>query len=403
MSNRLSELPVVIVGTGPAGLMAAHAVAARGHRVVILEKRKGSGRKLLVAGSSGLNITYDAPLREFVKNYSAPSGRMEAVLQAFSPDSWLKFIASLGVGTFKGTSRRYFVDGMKASVLLRSWCAAIEQMGGSFLHQRELTDFHTDPGTGAVCLKLGNGEEVLGKAACLTLGGGSWEKEEKPLRWPEIFRRKGLGIRDFQASNCGFQVEWPPALLKEAEGQAVKNVILRSSRGSRSGELVITRYGIEGTPVYFAGEVGTVHLDLKPDLTAESIRAKLLSSKENLSPVRRVKKNLNLSDAALALIFHLTPKAILGDLELLIHRLKEFPLELKARQPLEEAISSSGGVAWQELTDSFMLKKHPGIFLAGEMIDWDAPTGGFLIQGCVSQGYAAGQGLLKYLEVRTRT
>jgi uncharacterized flavoprotein (TIGR03862 family) len=400
MSNPLQiplVAPVIIVGTGPAGLMAAHVVASHGHSVLIVEKRKGSGRKLLVAGSSGLNITFDAPVSEFAKFYTAPIGKMEMALKAFPPASWLEFIEGLGIGTFKGTSRRYFVEGMKASHLLRNWCSAIEKKGGVFFHQRELTGFRSEPATGEVVLTFGEGTEIRAKAACLCLGGGSWEKDENPLRWPEIFKKMGIAFREFRSSNCGFQVAWPEALLQEAEGQALKNVVLSSSRGSRSGELVITRYGLEGTPVYFAGEVETVHLDLKPDMSAEAIKSKLQSTRENLSPIRRVKKLLNLSEGALALIFHLTPKAMLGNLDDLVCRLKKFPIELKARQPLEEAISSSGGVEWSEVTDSLMLKKAPGIFLAGEMLDWDAPTGGFLIQGSVSQGFVAGMALVEYL------
>lgn len=401
MPDSFHSPPIVIVGTGPAGLMAAHVLQLAGNQVILVEKRKSSGRKLLVAGSTGLNITFDSPLPAFIRNYSAPLGRMERILNHFTPVNWLQFIEGLGFRTFKGTSRRYFIEGMKAAAFLRKWVEEIESAGGVFEFQRELEDFEVDPESQLIRLSFTGGDQQVARAVCLCLGGGSWEKDEVPLRWPKIFERKGIGYTPFQSSNCGFQVEWPSQLLQEVEGQPIKNVVLTSSRGVRHGELVITEYGVEGTPVYFAGQVGLVHLDLKPDLTEDQIRKKLTATRENLSPIRRVKKNLNLSPAALALVFHMTPQTILGDLEKLIQQLKKFPLHLKDRQPLAEAISSSGGVHWDELTDALMLKKYPGVFLAGEMIDWDAPTGGFLIQGCVSMGHWVGSSVSNYLKEKS--
>lgn len=397
MSEFNRSLPIVVIGTGPAGLMASSVIAAAGKKVIVAEKRKSFGRKLLVAGSSGLNITFDCPLPEFIANYSAPRERIEPILKAFTPANWLAFIEKLGIGTFKGTSRRYFIEGMKAPALLKRWVSSIEASGGVFQFQKELESFEVDPVQRTVRVSFSGGQEIQAQAVCICLGGGSWEKDEVPLRWPSLFERMKIGFTPFQSSNCGFQVKWPAEFLEEAEGKPIKNVVLSSSRGARQGELVITGYGIEGTPVYFAGEVGTVFLDLKPDLTLEQIEKKLMSPKENLSPIRRVKKYLNLSPAALALIFHLTPKETLNHFRSLIHQIKKFPLQLNSRQPLEEAISSSGGVHWDELNDSLMLKKYPGVFLAGEMLDWDAPTGGFLIQGCVSLGHWAGKELLNYL------
>ncbi|MCM2324254.1 MAG: TIGR03862 family flavoprotein [Oligoflexia bacterium] len=418
-----SRQPVVVVGTGPAGLMAAEVLSAAGWPVRLIEKKKGPGRKLLVAGSSGLNISYDAPVPELARYYGTSAERMERFLAEFGPPEWLAFVESLGIGTFKGSSRRYFVGSpgqagsaarkaepaaqakpaprkaaMKAAPLLRAWLARLESQGVELLAGRELTDFA--PSAGGVTLSFSKGESIEARAAVLALGGGSWEPGEKPLRWPAIFRRHGVRFKEFEASNVGFEVAWPHRFLEEAEGQPLKNVVLRSSRGERMGDLMVTRYGIEGTPVYFAAETGEVFLDLKPDLSEERVLAKLLSTRENLSPIRRVKRFLNLSPAAFALVFHLTPQKILGDLPALAARLKRFPLMLKAKRPLDEAISSAGGVAWEELDESLMLRKCPGLFLAGEMIDWDAPTGGFLIQGCVSLGHASAEGALRSLGER---
>jgi uncharacterized flavoprotein (TIGR03862 family) len=396
---------IAILGSGPAGLMAAFEAARAGLRVRVFEKRKALGRKLLVAGSSGLNITYECPLDEFVRHYSEPRERFEAFLEAFGPAEWRAFIeGELGIPTFKGTSRRWFVasDGMKASGLLKAWIARLEAMGVRFELGRECVGFRSvGKGKGAqlVELEFADGARERFAAAGFCLGGGSWEPQEQPLRWPRIFRERGIAFREFAPSNVGFQVAWPEALLAEAEGKPIKNVVLRSSRGERSGDLVITRYGIEGTPVYFAGEKGVVYLDLKPDLTEEQVLRKLEFVKENLSPLRRAKKVLKLGEGALALLYHVPESGGSepgAGLRGFARRIKRFELELREPQPLAEAISSSGGVSWDELDRSLMLKRFPGVFAAGEMIDWDAPTGGFLIQGCVSQGAWVGREMVGY-------
>lgn len=390
---------IAILGSGPAGLMAATRAAQAGLQVRIFDKRKAAGRKLLVAGSSGLNITYDCETDEFVRHYTGPRERFEDFLRSFGPTEWRAFIEKeLGIPTFKGTSRRWFVasEGMKASGLLKAWVERLTAQGVSFELGRECVGFESirmEFGEGPVKLGFADGGTEQVDAACFCLGGGSWEPSEQPLRWPSIFRAHALEFNDFAASNVGYQVDWPEALLEEAEGKPIKNVVLRSSRGERSGDLVITRYGIEGTPVYFAGKSGQVSLDLKPDLSQEQILRKLELVKENLSPLRRAKRHLNLGEGALALLFHLGAGSNLQDLAA---RIKNFPLHLRAPQPLAEAISSSGGLGWKELDRALMLKKFPGVFAAGEMIDWDAPTGGFLIQGCVSQGDWVGRAIAEY-------
>ncbi len=390
-----TQKPVAVVGSGPAGLMAAHVIASAGHRVQIFEKRSSPGRKILVAGSSGLNVTFDSPLPEFVKNFQGPSSEWKEILNRFPPQAWLDFIHRLGLKTFRGTSNRYFVTEMKGAGLLRAWVDLLKKQGVQFFFNQECLDFSV--GQEGVELQWGEGKGIF-SAVCFCLGGGSWEPKEKPLRWPRIFMAKNIGFTEFYSANSGFKVDWPLAFLKEAEGLPLKSIVFHSKKGSRPGEIVITQYGVEGTPIYALGEVGEVWIDLKPGLTETSILGKLNASKENLSPLRRVKKYLNLSPAALALLFHCTPPKVLNDLEVLVERIKRFPLILRERQSLDEAISSSGGVAWSELNSSLMLRQFPGIFVAGEMLDWHAPTGGFLIQGCVSQGYYAGTGILKYLE-----
>lgn len=364
--------------------MAADVVSARGVPVVMFEKNRVPGRKLLIAGSSGLNITHDCPLEELPGYYGEQAEAMRPILAAFPPSRWLEFVESLGIETFKGTSRRYFVRGLKASKLLRAWMRKLAAQGVEFRYGKVFRDFECLPGGVRVEFEDGSCEEFT--AVILALGGASYEKS--PPRWPDTFRAKGLHVIPFQAANVGYQVAWPAAFLAEAEGLPLKNIALTTARGTRVGDLMVTRYGLEGTPIYTLGVSGPATLDLKPDLSAEQIYSRLSGSKENLSPLRRVRKSLNLSPAANALLFHLAKET---DLKSLAVSLKAFPLQLGDPQPIQEAISSSGGLDFSELTPNLMLRQFPGVFAAGEMLNWSAPTGGFLIQGCVSQGYVAGR------------
>jgi uncharacterized flavoprotein (TIGR03862 family) len=391
--------PIAIVGAGPAALMAADLLSeTQDLAVTIYEKRAGVGRKLLIAGSSGLNITHDLPLPEFLAHYTGPRAFWEPVLKNFTPENWIAFVEALGIPTFKGTSRRYFIEDMKASRFLKAWKDRLTARGVRFQLGSECTDFAREP-SGKIRLTFSQGEPTHVDAVCFALGGGSYEPDEVPLRWPPIFARQGVGFTEFTAANVGYRVAWPEAFSKEAEGRPIKRVVLTTRKGSRAGEVMVTRYGLESTPVYFISARGEARLDLKPDLTAAEVEARLTEVKENLSPMRRIQKRLNLGPAALALIFHLGPPAILKgtDLRAVARLIKEFPIQLDEPQPIAEAISSAGGVHLDELNAGFMLKKHPGVFVAGEMLDWDVPTGGFLIQGCVAQGRAAARGILDYL------
>jgi len=380
--------------------MAAEVILRAGHSVTLYEKYLGPGRKLLIAGSSGLNISNASPGRAFWLNYRGFEQHFRILFENFSPESWLNFVHHLGIETFLGTSQRYFVDGMKAPPLLNAWISRLRQQNAQFKYGQELIDFSTEPQR-PVLLKFRTQEGLVEaahfEAVCLALGGASYAGNETPLRWPAIFRNKNLRFQEFRASNVGWEIEWPEAFLKEAEGLPLKRIVLETPLGKKSGDLMITHYGLEGTPVYHLGQPGSAFLDLKPDLSEEVILKKLRNIKENLAPLRKIKRQLSLCPAALALLFHGTPKEILNDLDLTVSRVKKFPIELKGPRPLEEAISSAGGLAFEELTSQLMLLRFPGIFVAGEMLDWDAPTGGFLIQGCASQGHFAGCGIVDYL------
>ncbi len=394
---------IAILGSGPAGLMAATELILEQKRlqkksseIHVFEKRSGLGRKLLIAGSSGLNISHHLPPLEFAHHYEGwDHAFWTELLSQYRPEDWVSFIeTSLGLETFIGTSNRYFVKEMKASRLLKEWLFFLESHGVQFHSQHELNDFHST--ADGIDLSFKN-QETKGieffrfdKVAAF-LGGGSWE-EETPT-WPALFRSKGLEVLPFQASNVGYEIEWAAAFLKESEGKPLKKVDLTTTRGTKRGELVITQYGIEGTPVYFCGIPGPATLDLKPDLSHSQILEKLSRTKENLSPMRRVKKFLALPEASESLLFHHSPPEVKANLSMLIDYVKKFPVHLKSARPLKEAISSKGGLALSELTNHFQLKAFPRIYCGGEMLNWDAPTGGFLIQASVSQGAIIGRAL----------
>jgi uncharacterized flavoprotein (TIGR03862 family) len=393
---------VAIVGSGPAALMAGDVLCSQDIAVTIYEKRKNLARKLLIAGSSGLNVTFDLSVTEFHNQYSGPADFWKPIFKAFSPDSWLGFIQELGIKTFKGTSHRYFVEGMKAGKLVSDWKKRLSEKGVRFVLNAECIDFsQTSDGHYRLYFRDLPYQEVTSLVFCL--GGASWEPATSPIDWPQMLTSKNLKLTPFSASNVGFAVDWPKALLKEAEGLPLKNIVLKSQKGEARGDAMMTSYGIEGTPVYAVGEEGELTLDLKPDLTLKEMVKKMAQSKENFAPIRKIQKQLKLCPASFALLYHMTPESERTDLQRLLKRIKVFPIHFQSRQGLEWAISSAGGLKLEELNEQLMIKKLPGVFAAGEMLDWDTVTGGFLIQACVSQGYIAGQGALAYLNSLRQT
>ena len=389
MSNRGKN--IAIIGTGPAGLMAARELLAAGFKVTLFEKNKGPGHKLLIAGGSGLNVSSALPPDEFAAQYSG-NIRWIDLFEKFSVADWLDFIATLGLETFEGTSGRYFVREMKASGLLRRWLDALEKAGAVFHYNAECTGWETS--APKITLHFREQESQTFDAVLFALGGGSWLKEE--ARWPELFKKHGVTVLPFRSANAGFSVAWGQKFIAEAANQPLKNIEFCSRLGRKKGDLMITEYGIEGTPVYFFGESGACSIDLKPDLEEQEITARLDSVRENLSPMRRAAKKLHLEKTALALLYHHAPPGALESNAALAHAIKTFPLVLGDTRPLTEAISSLGGISLDEIDADFQLRKIPGMFVAGEMLDWHAPTGGFLIQACVSQGVAAARGILKH-------
>lgn len=376
---------VGIVGSGPAGLMCAYQLSSAGHEVHVFERRAGLGRKLLVAGSSGLNISHDLPLAEFAREYRGGEKArafFSKNLGFFPKEKWITFLEkTLGLETFLGTSDRYFVKEMKASNLLKSWTEKCESLGVHFHPKHELSDFS---GTTLTFSTPDGSKTQTFEAAAFFLGGASWEETEPS--WIELFRKKKIPLTPFQSANVGYEINWPKKFLEEADRKPVKNMRLTTRLGEKEGEVLVTSYGLEGTPVYFLGCPGEAYVDLKPGLTVQEVAKRIAPAKENLAPIRRAKKNLSLSEAGFALLYHFSTEADRASIEVLADRAKKIPLKFLRPRPLSEAISSSGGVSFDAVHDSLELREHPNVYVGGEMLDWDAPTGGFLIQACVLQG-----------------
>jgi uncharacterized flavoprotein (TIGR03862 family) len=385
-----------VFGSGPAALMAATVLSSAMVKTTVFEKNKGAGRKLLIAGGSGLNISSAMPDDEFIAQFQGHGIDWRNLFQKYSVQDWLGFVQSLGLETFQGTSKRYFVREMKATNLLKRWLSLLEERESCIYCGVELTGFTREPG-GLIAVTTLDGRKSQFDAIVLALGGASWLPEGEKPSWPHSMHAAGIDLVPFAAANCGFEVAWKAKFMQEAVNQPLKNVELISSMGRRKGDLMITGYGLEGTPAYAVGAAEICFIDLKPDLAEHVIAERLRSSSENLSPLRRVTKIFKLDTVRRALLFYHAPPEGISSIEALANLIKKFPLKLEARRPLAEAISSTGGVALSEIDSSFMLRKIPGVFVAGEMLDWHAPTGGFLIQACVSQGHAAGLGARDYL------
>jgi uncharacterized flavoprotein (TIGR03862 family) len=392
---------VVVVGGGPAGLHAAELISAAGRRTLLADHKPSVGRKFLVAGRGGLNLTHSEPVGNFPERYGDAFGRWTSLLLDFSPDDLRAWAKDLGIETFVGTSGRVFPTTKQAAPLLRRWIERLRKQGVSFRARHGLVDFRPAPNnTWLVEFNTPHGNVVVEtRALVLALGGASWPQTGSDGGWIDLFQKKGIGITPLAAANCGYEVDWPPEFLASAEGQPLKNLVVKVGDKAVAGELLITKYGIEGGALYQLGpalrsmEKPSLRIDLKPSSAAEQLAAKLGNvTAPHLAD--HAAQAWRLGPAATALLRLRSPFASVGEIAALA---KNYPLQLDGPRPLEEAISTAGGVRWDELNDRLMLKAHPGVFCAGEMIDWDAPTGGYLIQGCFSTATRAAQGTLKFL------
>lgn len=396
---------ICIFGGGPAGLMAADRLSASGFPVTLYDAMPTVGRKFLLAGKSGLNLTHGEGLEAFLGRYGESRAVLEEAVRRMTPEHVRGWADALGGETFVGSSGRVFPRVMKASPLLRAWLRKLEGQGVVFRVKHRWLGMTP---AGAHRIEGPGGEfTVEAPAALIAFGGATWPRLGSDGRWAPVLSAMGLDIRPFQASNCGFDRTWSAPFREKFAGAPVKTVIALSQSGSRQGEFVITETGIEGSLVYahaasLRDEIersgkATLTLDLAPGRDRVRLTRDLERQNGKLSLTNRLRRGAGLDPVKSALLREVCPGAAqLAPAELAV-QIKALPLELDRTRPIAEAISSTGGIPWSEIDEGYMLKKVRGLFVAGEMIDWDAPTGGYLLTACLATGDAAAAGIEAYL------
>ncbi len=402
-----SSSRVAIIGGGPAGLMAAEVLGQAGVNVDLYDAMPSVGRKFLLAGVGGMNITHAEDYAAFVSRYGERAGDLRPLLDAFSPDSLREWIHGLGIDTFVGSSGRVFPSDMKAAPLLRAWLKRLRESGVQ-LHTRQRWlgwDEH-----GALRIAGPQGEtQVEADATLLALGGGSWARLGSDGAWVPLLQNRGIAIAPLQPANCGFEVAgWSEHLREKFAGAPLKTVSLAlPGEAPRKGEFVLTATGIEGSLVYALSApirntinrdgVATVLLDLLPDRTLTQIASALARPRGSQSMAKHLHRQLKLDGVKAALLRELTDATTFQAPQALAAAIKALPIRLVRPRPLDEAISSAGGVPFEDLDEGLMLRRLPGVFCAGEMLDWEAPTGGYLLTACFASGRAAAEGMLRWL------
>ena len=406
----------VVVGGGPAGLMAAQVLSGAGLSVHVFDAMPSVGRKFLLAGKGGLNLTHSEGADAFGARYGARRAQIEPLLRAFGSEQMRAWAQALGVDTFVGSSGRVFPKDMKAAPLLRAWLHRLRASGVQFHMRHRWTGWDADK---ALTFDTAQGvRRVAADAVVLAMGGGSWPRLGSDGAWVALLQARGVAVAPLQPSNCGFDVGtqqrlgWTEMFARRFAGQPFKSVAISftDSQGvsfSRKGEFVATLSGVEGSLVYAVSSLlrdeiaragsATFTLDLLPDWSLERVQAEVGHGRGSRSWSSHLKSRLGLEGIKAAVLYEVLSKEQMHDLPTLAAAIKALPLRVVAARPLEEAISSAGGVPFETLDQQLMLKQLPGIFCAGEMLDWEAPTGGYLLTASMASGLAAGQGAKSYL------
>ncbi|TXH86259.1 MAG: TIGR03862 family flavoprotein [Pseudomonas sp.] len=398
---------VAVIGGGPAGLMAAEVLAVGGVRVELFDSMPSVGRKFLLAGVGGMNITHSEAKAPFLSRYREREPEIAGLLADFDADALRAWIHDLGIDTFVGTSGRVFPTDMKAAPLLRAWLKRLRETG-VVIHTRSRWLGWSD--TGALRIATPEGERSVTADACvLALGGGSWARLGSDGTWAPLLQQRGVEVSALRPANSGFEVPgWSEHLRSKFAGAPLKNVTLMlDGEVPRRGEFVLTEHGIEGSLVYALSAAirqrieqhgsAQAYLDLQPDRSLEKVASLLSKPRGSASMAKHLHRQLGLDGAKAALLRELTTPADFADMGRLAQAIKALPLELLRTRPLDEAISSAGGVTFEALDQNLMLRALPGTFCAGEMLDWEAPTGGYLLTACFASGRAAGLGALAWL------
>ncbi|EJK84722.1 TIGR03862 family flavoprotein [Rhizobium sp. AP16] len=400
----MTDKQIAIIGGGPAGLMAAEVLSFSGHQVTVYDSMPTVARKFLLAGKSGLNITHSEDFARFANRFGSASERLRPALEAFTPDDITDWAAGLGTETFTGTSGRVFPKAMKASPLLRAWLGRLEAQGVRILTRHRWSGFAKD---GFIFETPKGRETIRCDAALLALGGASYPRLGSDAGWTALLRDKGVDIGDFRSANCGFDVAWSTVFKERFAGVPLKAVTATSDTGTFPGEFVISQHGIEGSLVYahaaslrdrLVGDgKAALLVDLAPGRTMERLSRDLARQDAKASLSNRLRKGAGIEGVKAALLRELAPPATLADSVQLSRLIKTLPISLLRPRPIAEAISSAGGIRWDGIDDGFMLKALPGVFVAGEMLDWEAPTGGYLLTACFASGRAAARGMEAWL------
>lgn len=404
-------MKIAIIGGGPAGLMAAEAANAAGAQVDLYDAMASVGRKFLLAGKGGLNLTHSEPSEKFLSRYGARRVQIAPQLASFGPDALRAWARGLGINTFVGSSGRVFPSDLKAAPLLRAWLRRLRQAGVRF-HMRHRWSGWDE--RGALCFATAVGAlSVQADAVVLALGGGSWPKLGSDGRWVPLLAGRGLHIAPLQPTNCGFDVGWSEHFRTKFAGYPVKSVavVMRNDAGAESwhpGEFVITETGVEGGVIYavsaslrdeiMAKGVATLRLDLAPDRDVPRLTHDLSRPRGKRTMATHLQRQAHIEGVKAGLLREVVTKEDFADPARLAAAIKALPLRLIAPRPLEEAISTAGGVPFEALDERLMIRALPGLFCAGEMVDWEAPTGGYLLTACFAMGLAAGAGAVAWLK-----
>ncbi|PZQ52659.1 MAG: aminoacetone oxidase family FAD-binding enzyme [Rhodovulum sulfidophilum] len=392
----MEEIEALVIGGGPAGLMAAETLGAAGARVLLAEAKPSLGRKLLMAGKSGLNLTKEEPAADFRAAYGAGGAWLAPILAEFGPAAAMDFARGLGQPVFTGSSGRVFPEAMKASPLLRAWLGRLDGLGVVTRTRWRWSGWEA----GAARFETPEGPRaVRAGVTVLALGGASWARLGSDGAWAPRLAAAGVALAPFAPSNAGWRVDWSPEMARHF-GAAVKPVRLTAGAAAARGEIVVTAAGLEGGGIYALGPAlragAPLLLDLAPDLPEATARARLARPRNGASLANHLRKTLRFPPVKVALLREWAPER-LADPEALAQAVKALPARLAGPGPLDTAISTAGGIAADAVDGDLMLRALPGVFAAGEMLDWDAPTGGYLLTACLATGRHAGRAAARRL------
>jgi uncharacterized flavoprotein (TIGR03862 family) len=406
---------VAVIGGGPAGLMTAEALASGGARVDVYDAMPSVGRKFLMAGKGGMNITHSEPIELFLSRYGKRRADIAPLLDVFGPNALRAWLDELGVATFVGSSGRVFPTDMKAAPMLRAWLHRLREAGVQF-HMRHKWIGWAEPAssdTHGLRFATPDGErEVSADAVVFALGGGSWARLGSDAAWVPLMQQREIPVAPLLPANCGFDADWTDYFRERYAGQPVKpvSIAVESVDGTvqhRQGEFVVTSTGIEGSLVYALSSVirdrllangeATITLDLAPGLNAQRVIDEVTRPRGSRSMSSHLHSRIGITGLKLGLLHECMSKEDFTDAAKLAQAIKSLPLRLTRARPIDEAISSAGGIPFEALDGALMIRQLPGVFCAGEMLDWEAPTGGYLLTACFASGLVAGRGALAYI------